>query len=101
MDQGHWEYFENETLFDPNVPESVQALVDVTVESNQSLAEKKFVIPFLSQVKVARSKGVPVHDALAAHMDCDYRIWQRKFKQVFDPNDAADSCNYIEAEEKS
>jgi hypothetical protein len=29
-------------------------------------------------------------------MNCDYRLWQRRFKELFDPNDAADSCNYIE-----
>jgi hypothetical protein len=28
-------------------------------------------------------------------MNTDYRHLQRKFKQAFDPNDAADSGNYI------
>jgi glycolate oxidase len=97
IDQGHMEYFENETLFDPSIQESMQALVDLTDETNTSLAEKKLLIPFLSQVKAARSKGTPVHDSLAAHMNSDYRVWQRKFKQAFDPNNAGDSCNYIEA----
>jgi len=41
---------------------------------------------------------MPAHDSIAHHMNTDYRVWQRKFKQAFDPNDAADSCNYIEAE---
>jgi len=97
LDHGHMEYFENETLFDPTVPDSVKALVVLTQETNLALAEKKFVIPFLSQVKVARSKGLSAHDTLATHMNCDYRLWQRKFKELFDPNDAADSCNYIES----
>ena len=90
------EYFENETLFDPDVPDSAKALVVLTQETNQSLAEKKLMIPFLSQVKVARSKGLSAHDTLAPHMNCDYRVWQRRFKQAFDPKGAADSCNYIE-----
>ncbi len=101
IDHGHMEYFENETLFDPNVPESIKALVDLTEETNTSLAEKNLVIPFLSQIKAARSKGLPVHDAIVPYMNSDHRIWQRKFKQAFDPNDAADSCNYIDWEEKS
>ena len=97
IDHGHAEYFENETLFDPHVPGSIKALVDLTEETNRSLAEKKLIIPFLSQVKAARSTGVPVHDTIAPHMNSDYRIWQRKFKQAFDPNDASDSGNYIES----
>jgi hypothetical protein len=52
-------------------------------------------------MELAAVSGDSPHDTIAPHMDCDYRIWQRKFKQVFDPNDAADSCNYIEAEENS
>lgn len=97
LDHGHMEYFENETLFDPDVPDSAKALVVLTQETNRSLAEKKLLIPFLSQVKVARSKGLSAHDTLAPHMNCDYRVWQRRFKQLFDPNDAADSGNYIES----
>ena len=95
IDQGHMEYFENETLFDPAIRDSMNALVKLSEETNQSLAEKKLVIPFLSQIKVARSKGISAHDSIAPHMDTDYRTWQRKFKQAFDPNGAADSCNYI------
>ncbi|RJP70300.1 MAG: FAD-binding oxidoreductase [Candidatus Abyssobacteria bacterium SURF_17] len=97
IDHGHAEYFENETLFDPQVPESIKALIDLTEETNQSLAQKKLPIPFLSQVKVARSKGLSAHDTIAPHMNVDYRSWQRKFKQAFDPNDTGDSCNYIES----
>jgi glycolate oxidase len=100
LDHGHMEYFENETLFDPQAPDSVKALVDLTTETNQSLAEKKMMIPFLSQVKVARAQKKSAHDTIAPHMNTDYRHLQRKFKQVFDPNDTADSCNYIQAEEE-
>jgi glycolate oxidase len=100
LDHGHSEYFENETLFDPQVPESVQALVDLTTETNESLAKKKMIIPFLSQVKVARAQKKSAHDTIAPHMTTDYRHLQRKFKQVFDPNDVADSGNYIDAGKK-
>jgi hypothetical protein len=100
IDHGHSEYFENETVFDPSVPESMKALVDLTEETNRSLAEKNLVIPFLSQIKAARSKGETAHDTIAPHMSSDHRVWQRKFKEAFDPNDAADSINYIEAEAK-
>ncbi|GAB4340828.1 MAG: hypothetical protein Kow0099_17000 [Candidatus Abyssubacteria bacterium] len=96
IDQGHMEYFENETLFDPAVPGSMKELVDLTEETNRSLAEKKLIIPFLSQIKAARSKGLSAHDMIGPYMNCDYRTWQRSFKQAFDPNNAADSCNYIE-----
>ncbi|GAB4340833.1 MAG: hypothetical protein Kow0099_17010 [Candidatus Abyssubacteria bacterium] len=96
MDHGHMEYFEHETLFDPHIPESTMALMMLTVETNRSLAEKKLMIPFASQVKVARAQGLSVHDSIAPHMNCDYRVWQQKFKQAFDPNDTADSCNYIQ-----
>lgn len=99
IDHGHMEYFENETFFDPAVPESTFALIRLTMETNQSLADKKLMIPFASQVKAARAQGMAVHDSIAVHMNSDYRIWQRQFKQAFDPNDAADSCNYIEAKE--
>jgi len=101
MDHGHMEYFEHETLFDPHVPESTLALIMLTIETNQSLADKKLMIPFASQVKVARAQGLSVHDSIAAHMNCDYRTWQRQFKQAFDPNDAADSCNYITPKPKA
>ncbi|UCD59104.1 MAG: FAD-binding oxidoreductase [Candidatus Hydrogenedentota bacterium] len=96
IDHGHTEYFENETLFDQGVPESIKAMIELSEETNQSLADKNLVIPFLSQIKAARSKGLSAHDSIAPHMDSDYRLWQRKFKQAFDPNGAADSCNYIE-----
>ncbi len=97
IDHGHMEYFEHETLFDPAVPDSTFALVMLTMETNQSLADKKLMIPFASQVKAARAQGMAVHDSIAPHMNSDYRTWQRQFKQLFDPNNAADSCNYIEA----
>ncbi len=100
IDHGHMEYFENETLFDPSVADSMKTLVELTEETNRSLTEKKMVIPFLSQIKAARSKGLSAHDTIAPHMNSDYRVWQRKFKRAFDPNDASDSCNYIEAKEK-
>ena len=101
IDHAHMEYFENETLFDPSVPESIRALDEVTEETNKSLVDKKLIVPFLAQMELAAVRGDSPHDTITPYMDCDYRIWQRKFKQVFDPNDAADSCNYIEAEEIS
>ncbi len=97
MDHGHMEYFEHEAFFDPAVPDSTFALIMLTMETNQSLADKKLMIPFASQVKAARAQGMSVHDSIAPEMNCDYRTWQRQFKNLFDPNDAADSCNYIEA----
>jgi glycolate oxidase len=100
IDHGHMEYFENETFFDPAIPESTFSLVKLTMETNQSLADNKLMIPFASQVKAARAQGMKVHDSIAPHMNSDYRIWQRGFKRAFDPNDAADSCNYIEAEDE-
>jgi len=96
IDHGHMEYFENETLFDPDAQDSIKALIELSTETNAALAEKKLIIPFLSQVKVARSKGLSPHDTMAPFMNCDYRLWQRRLKELFDPNDAADSCNYIE-----
>jgi glycolate oxidase len=98
IDHGHMEYFEHETLFDPAVPQSTMALMMLTMETNQSLADKKLMIPFASQVKVARAQGMAVHDSIVEHHNCDYRLLQRGFKRAFDPNNAADSCNYIEAD---
>ena len=100
IDQGHMEYFENETFFDPAVPESTFELVKLTMETNQSLAENKLMIPFASQVKAARAQGMKVHDSIAPYMNSDYRVWQRKFKQAFDPNDASDAAAYIDSEEE-
>jgi hypothetical protein len=101
MDQAHMEYFENETFFDPTIPESLKTLDKVIKETNQSLIDKKLIVPFLAQMALAAVSGASPHDTIAPHMDCDYRIWQQRFKQVFDPNEAADSCNYIEAEKDS
>ncbi len=100
MEQGHIAYYENETRYCPDSdnPQSVEAWNELNRETNERLTEAKQNIPFLSQMAVSHHKGVSVHDSIAPHLNCDYRIWQRGFKNAFDPNDASDSSMYIEKE---
>ncbi len=96
IDHGHMEYYENETMYDPTVPESVQAVHHVIEEAHRHVLENKLSIPAWGMLDEAIAKGRSAHDALPSHMNADYSAWQRKFKAAFDPNSTSDATYHIE-----
>ena len=96
IDHGHLEYYENETMYDPTVPESVNAIEHVMDEANRYSLDNKLSVPGWCILEGALAKGENVHDMIAPHMNSDSRGWLKKFKAAFDPNSTSDAAYHIE-----
>ncbi len=99
IDQGHLGWLESGTTFDPWDPEAVETMVEQLERINEACAEENIILPFISQAQVDESRGENPHDTIGPRMNSDYRPWQRKIKQAFDPNNTSDPSDYIKPED--
>ncbi len=86
-ESGHYFHMESPTMFDQTDENSVKGMAEYMEESNQLDLLKHLGAPFFVE-------GTRMHDLFGPHMS-NYHIWLRKIKEVFDPNNIADSGFYI------
>ena len=86
-ESGHYFHMESPTMFDQTDENSVKGMAEYMEESNQLDLLKHLGAPFFVE-------GTRMHELFGPHMS-NYHIWLRKIKEVFDPNNIADSGFYI------
>ena len=86
-ESGHYFHMESPTMFDQTDENSVKGMAEYMEKSNQLDLLKHLGAPFFVE-------GTRMHDLFGPHMS-NYHIWLRKIKEVFDPNNIADSGFYI------
>lgn len=86
-ESGHYFHMEAPTMFDQTNEHSVKGMAEYMEQSNQLDLLKHLGAPFFVE-------GTRMHELFGPHMS-NYHIWLRKIKEVFDPNNIADSGFYI------
>lgn len=91
-DYAHLAYLENETGYDPLDEDSVQGWLGAGNDTNRELIKQKLQVPIAAARHLAYPKSP--HEFCSEHLG-NYNIWQRKIKEVFDPNTASDPITYV------
>lgn len=86
-EHGEYSHCEMPTMYDTNNPISRKAMVEYCTECDDLALKEHLNIPFFIE-------GDQMHDLWGSQV-CNYNVWLRKIKEIFDPNNTSDSGFYI------
>ncbi|MHA1231208.1 MAG: FAD-binding oxidoreductase [Candidatus Helarchaeota archaeon] len=92
FEYGHFYHMETPTMYDQTDLDSIKGIAEYLEECNKLDLLEHLGIPFFIE-------GDKMHNWFGPQC-CNYHIWLRKIKTVFDPNYVADSGFYISPEGK-